>query len=394
MNKWKLKTLGDVAEIIYGYTEKASFEEIGPKFLRITDIQNNNVNWGSVPFCSANESDYQKYKLREGDIVFARTGATTGKSYLIKNPPKSVFASYLIKVHLNNDELLSEFLYLYFQTSKYWDAINFGMSGSAQGGFNATKLSQMVVPLPPISEQKRIVKILDNAFAAINKAKANAEKNLQNSRELFESYLNKIFANPGEDWVMKQLADICLKTENIRWQENQTTNFLYIDLSSVSRESLSIENSQNINAENAPSRAKKIVKTNDIIFGTTRPTLKRVAKIDAEYNEQICSTGFVILRANSLEIYPEWIFYFLQTSSFIEKMRKIQKGASYPAVTEREVKNELIPIPPLFIQKDEIKRLTSLKKQTKKLETIYKQKLADLEELKKSILQKAFNGEL
>lgn len=196
---WEIKKLGEVSKINYGFTVSASQKDIGPKFLRITDIQDNNVNWETVPFCKIVEDDIKKYKLKTGDIVFARTGATTGKSYLIKNPPLSVFASYLIRVQISDDKnILPDFLFKYFQTNKYWDKIQKGISGSAQGGFNATKLSELKIPLPPLPEQKRIVKILDEAFEAIDKAKANAEKNLQNSKELFDSYLNGVFCRDAK----------------------------------------------------------------------------------------------------------------------------------------------------------------------------------------------------
>src|SRR5579863_8852429 len=103
---WVEKKLGDLAKINYGYTESASTEQVGPRFLRITDIQNSHVDWDTVPYCPIATSDLPKYKLAEGDIVFARTGATTGKSYLIAEPPDAVFASYLIRVQLSAKELL------------------------------------------------------------------------------------------------------------------------------------------------------------------------------------------------------------------------------------------------------------------------------------------------
>src|ERR1035438_5653050 len=87
---WQIKSLGEVAESIqYGFTHSAITQNIGPKFLRITDIQNGNVDWNSVPYCYCDE---EKFLLKDGDILFARTGATTGKSFLVKNPPRSVFA--------------------------------------------------------------------------------------------------------------------------------------------------------------------------------------------------------------------------------------------------------------------------------------------------------------
>ncbi len=102
MKEWRKLQLGDIAVISYGYTAKASVENIGLKFLRITDIQNDMVNWSSVPYCQITEDDFQKYKLIDQDIVFARTGATTGKSYLVCDPPEAVAASYLIRLRVQD----------------------------------------------------------------------------------------------------------------------------------------------------------------------------------------------------------------------------------------------------------------------------------------------------
>jgi type I restriction enzyme S subunit len=196
-NGWETKDLGAVSAISYGYTDSASSEPVGPKFLRITDIQDDQVNWEQVPYCRIESADLPKYRLANGDIVFARTGATTGKSFLVAEPPKAVFASYLIRLRLQDKRLLPEFVSLFFQTDGYWKSIKDGSTGSAQGGFNATKLAGLSIPIPPPPEQKRIVGILDEAFEGIATAKANAEKNLQNARALFESHLQSVFTRRG-----------------------------------------------------------------------------------------------------------------------------------------------------------------------------------------------------
>ncbi len=191
---WEVKTLGEVAKVMYGYTEKSSIEEIGPKFLRITDIQGDGVNWATVPYCKINDEDFDKYKLSSSDIVFARTGATTGKSYLVIDPPKSVFASYLIKVNIINIGLSSEFLFLFFQTKAYWNTINAGISGSAQGGFNATKLSELQIPIPSLQEQQTIVQKLDALSVETKKQEAIYQKKLEDLEELKKSILQKAFS--------------------------------------------------------------------------------------------------------------------------------------------------------------------------------------------------------
>ncbi len=99
-NGWEMKSLGCMSAINYGYTESASSEAVGPKFLRITDIRDDHVDWDQVPFCKIQSADIPKYRLAAGDIVFARTGATTGKSFLVDESPDAVFASYLIRLRL------------------------------------------------------------------------------------------------------------------------------------------------------------------------------------------------------------------------------------------------------------------------------------------------------
>jgi len=150
--------LGDLSVINYGYTDSAKPAGVGPKFLRITDIQKGAVNWDDVPYCEISEQEEEKQVLRSGDIVFARTGATTGKSFLLVDPPRSVCASYLIRLRVDKSRLNPDFLYLYFQSGRYWREVREGMSGTAQGGFNSSKLGKMRVPLPTLNEQLEIVR--------------------------------------------------------------------------------------------------------------------------------------------------------------------------------------------------------------------------------------------
>jgi len=192
--KWVEKRLKELARINYGYTESASLVEVGPKFLRITDLQDNRVDWSKVPYCQIGPSDVPKYKLADGDIVFARTGATTGKSYLVTDPPEAVFASYLIRVRVNSNELLPEFLNLFFQTDSYWESIRSGVSGSAQGGFNATKLGELVITFPrSTAEQRRVVIEFENLRRETQHLKSYYVQKLDALDELKKSLLNQVF---------------------------------------------------------------------------------------------------------------------------------------------------------------------------------------------------------
>ena len=177
--------LNEISTISYGYTESAFREIIGPKFLRITDIQDGAVDWESVPYCRIDEAIFAKQKLNDGDIVFARIGSV-GKSFLVRNPPDAVSASYLIRVQAVTTKVIPEFLFLNFQTRDYWKQIHAGKSGSVQGGFNASKLGRLEIPLPPLDKQLEIV----DAMAALHNLEMKTNVSLKELSKLRVSLLN------------------------------------------------------------------------------------------------------------------------------------------------------------------------------------------------------------
>ena len=214
MDSWEEKKLGDVADTQYGYTESASSEAIGPKFLRITDIQNGIVNWDKVPYCRISEEELEKYKLSIEDIVIARTGATTGKSYLIKDNILSVFASYLIRLKLKTKDVLSNFIYQFMQSQLYWTQITNFSKGIAQPGVNAQKLKKIKLSLPTLPEQTEIVRIIDDLLAKEQQAKELAENALAKIDLIKKSILARAFRgelgtnNPADEPAVELLKRV------------------------------------------------------------------------------------------------------------------------------------------------------------------------------------------
>jgi len=201
--------LGEISESIdYGVTASAEPNPVGPKFLRITDIQDGRVDWSRVPWCACPEHIAEQSTLRPGDIVFARTGATTGKSFLIKScPNNAVFASYLIRVRLGK---AADPVYIshYFRSDKYWHQIARGARGVAQPGVNATTLGSLTIPLPPLEEQRRIAAILDRAQCIRAKAARRTDLLLALGRSLFIRSFGLPSENPYQLPLFK-LIDIC-----------------------------------------------------------------------------------------------------------------------------------------------------------------------------------------
>ena len=172
---WKLAPLKDIAEKPqYGLTAKAAAEG-NAKFLRITDITERGVNWEDVPFCSAEERKIAKCQLNAGDIVFARIGATTGKSYLINDPPEAVFASYLIRVRAG-EELDPGFLIQFFQSRGYWQQVDANKHANLKKGVNGSVLNELLIPLPPLPEQKKITHVLSTIRQKVDNAQSRKAK--------------------------------------------------------------------------------------------------------------------------------------------------------------------------------------------------------------------------
>ena len=192
--EWDVKKVLELCRRIdYGYTASADFTIKEPKFLRITDIQNGKVNWAQVPGCKINSNEEKNNLLSDGDIVFARTGATTGKSFLIRKPPRAVFASYLIRLQ-HNDEVTADYLYAFFQSDSYWQQIRENARGAAQPNVNATLLGQITLPVAPVSDQERIISAINDKLVEISKMTYAIESQLAEIESLPASLLREAFA--------------------------------------------------------------------------------------------------------------------------------------------------------------------------------------------------------
>ncbi|QDU95181.1 restriction endonuclease subunit S [Lignipirellula cremea] len=448
-NGWESKELKAVSAINYGYTESASADPIGPRFLRITDIQNDNVEWKNVPYCNIAKDDLPKYRLKAGDIVFARTGATTGKSFLVSDPPKeAVFASYLIRLRLLDKDLSPEFVSLFFQTAEYWRAIKEGSSGSAQGGFNASKLGALSIPFPPIPEQRRIVGILDEAFAGIATAKANAEKNLQNARALFESHLNAVFTQRGDGELPTGERSAKLRPTDAAKDEKRvtrtggrdaTTRHIAPELAlavgmPVTRPSrnwnwTALTDLARLESGHTPSRrhpeywngqipwigikdakvnhGRHIVdteqKTNDL--GLANSSARLLPK-NTVCLSRTASVGYVVVMGKPMatsQDFVNWVCSNRLVPDFLkyvflaegrEGFFRYSSGAVHQTIYYPEAKAFHIAHPDIAEQQRIVLECDELRAKSQRLESIYRRKLAALDELKKSLLFQAFSGQL
>lgn len=386
---WEIKKLGEIGKV--SMCKRVFKEETTTQ----GDIPFYKIGtFGKNPDAFITKERYNELRSKfsfpkKGDILISASG-TIGRRVRYDGEPAYFQDSNIVWIDNNEKLVLNDYLFLFYEICNWGES-----KGATISRLYNDNLKQIEISYPKsLHEQQRIVSILDDVFERISQAKENAKRNLKNARELFESYLQGVFENKGIDWEEKTLGEVLVKTETVDPTKKPDVEFIYLDVSSVNKETKEIENATVLLGKDAPSRARKLVKTNDVIFATVRPTHSRVALITEEYDEQVCSTGYFVLRAKGF-LSNNLVYYFLLTYSFNKQMEKLQKGASYPAVTDSEVKGIYISFPKsINEQKKIVKILDSLSTEAKRLESIYKKKLEDLEELKKSVLQKAFIGEL
>lgn len=362
---WTEKVWDEVLEIRSGRNQK-QVEDSNGKFPII----------GSAGKIMGYASDYL---CEEGTTIIGRKG-TINNPMLIKEKFWNVDTAFGLHA---KDSLDKRFLH-YFCLSFDFTEMD---RGSGRPSLVKSDLLKIKMLVPPLPEQQRIVSILDQAFAAIDKAKANAEKNLQNVKELLESYLQEVFENKDDGWETATLGDVCslyqgiainAKTKHALVEKSELPLLRIKDLKNNTEE-------QYIDPKSFPKNA--LVNEDDIIYTKTG------------------SLGLVfrgrkgVLHNNSFKVIPnskldkDYLFIWLQNPIFKSKILHLALRAAQPDITHKIFKIQEISFPSIEEQKSMVEQLDALRSETEKLEAVYKKKMDDLEELKKSILQKAFAGE-
>ena len=259
-------------------------------------------------------------------------------------------------------------------------------------------LRDITVRYPSTKEQRRIVSVLDKVFADIAKAKENAEKNLQNARELFESYLQNIFAIARDGWEEKKLMDACTKiTDGSHFSPDSTDKgpYPYITVRDIDNDKIDFEGCRFIDKNNYQLLLKNGCQPicGDVLFSKDG-TVGKVSLVDCNKDFVVLSS-LAIIRPNQKILVPSLLKYILKNPAFLKEAIGRKTGVAIKRIILKNLKLIDIRYPQSIKKQQEIAaNLVKLSAETNKLEAMYKEKLSNLEELKKSILQKAFNGEL
>ena len=242
--------------------------------------------------------------------------------------------------------VVPKYLYYYLK-NQHLERLNIA---GAVPSLTQSALVSIPIPLPPLTVQAEIVRILDAFTASEAELEHELTRELSARRKQYAYYRDRLLSFEGEDVEWKTLGEVCMTTEKVRWSTKAGQRFLYIDLAAVDLITGRISALQEIDAESAPSRAQQVMRYEDVLFGLTRPTLGRCGLVPSHLDGQICSTGFCVLRADVAQVLPRYLFHSLKTAKFNGYVRENQEGTTYPAISGHAVKAYRLPIPPLARQ--------------------------------------------
>ena len=350
-------------------------------------INGNNLNNGIIEYKENTKTvsfeEYNKYKKNLSDrTVLVSINGTLG-NVAFYNYEKVILGKSACYFNLKPG--VDKNFIKYILSSPYFlNYANKEATGATIKNVSLKTMREFEIPLPSLTEQQRIVAILDESFTAISKAKANAEQNLKNAKGLFESYLQGEFENKGGGWEEKRLGDVCEYDKT----QNKETNLPYIGLEDIE------SNSGKLIGPLTPRIVKSITfsfNQKHVLYGRLRPYLNKVFLPDFEGH---CSTEIFPIKPIESDLDRSFLYRWLIAKETMNKINSTWTGATLPRANMNAVLEFKINLPSIELQKVIVQKFDILSAEIKKLESIYQKKITDLEELKKSILQKAFSGEL
>ncbi len=394
---WEIKKLGDAATIYNGNSINAKVKESkyknqkeGIPYIATKDIGFNSIidydNGVLIPLI-----EKEKFKIApKNSVLICAEGGSAGRK--IGYTSKDVCFGNKLFVTIPKDELKSKFVYYYFYSNQFREYFFEKLAGVI-GGVSMKKFKEIPIPVPNVETQNRIIEKLDKSFGAINRAKVIAEQNLENAKELFESYLWFFMADKRWDKVL--LNEICTKVEYGSSAKSKPTGKVPV---------LRMGNIQNglfdwsnlVYTSNVEEIEKYYLQYNDVLFNRTNsPEL--VGKTAIYKGEQPAIFAGYLIRIHRKEevINADFLNYYLNSPVAFAYGKTVMSASINQAnINGTKLKGYPVPLPPIEEQVKIVSKLDTLKHETQQLKITYQEKLDDLEELKKSILQKAFNGEI
>jgi type I restriction enzyme S subunit len=444
---WVWTTIGEVTQ---------SIEKVKPKenpdtqftYLDISSIDNqlNKVVEPKIYYGSEAPSRARQL-IRAHDVLFSTVRTYLKNIALVPEIYDGQIASTGFSVLRGESYISPKCLFYYSLTDQFINPLSELQRGTSYPAVRDSDVRVQLIPLPPAAEQHRIVAKIEELFtqldagvAALEKAKAQLlryrqavlkaavegeltrewreahrgeiepasvllERILEERRAKWEAeHPGKRYKPPAppetddlpelpEGWVWATIGEVTQTIEKVKPKEKPDTQFTYLDISSIDNEINRVVKPKTYYGSEAPSRARQLVRAHDVLFSTVRTYLKNIALVPEIYDGQIASTGFSVLRGES-RISPKYLFYYALTDQFVNPLSKLQRGTSYPAVRDGDVRAQPVPLPPAAEQHRIVAEVEQRLSVIDEMEKAVEQSLKRAERLRQSVLKRAFEGKL
>ncbi len=383
-NGWSTVRLGEVCEVMDVDHKMPKSQQNGIPFISAKDlVRSSHINFAETKFIS--EEDYQrqakKCNARKNDVLFSRIG-TIGVARLVEDNRKFGI-SYSLCVVRPSKKVVPEYLEALMNSDVVKRQATMGTQSIAVPDLGLKQIKNFMIPLPPLDVQKKITRIYEKAKRLRDlRGQANKFEN-----KVVQSVFLKMFG--GNKYARELIRKHVVKTEVRDPRKQPDKPFKYVDIAGIDNKTGRISEVREILGKDAPSRARKVIRNGDVIVSTVRPNLNATALIPPSLDNQICSTGFSILRCKS-SLNPRFLFAFTRRNEFINTLTSQMKGASYPAVTHDDVLDVEIPLPPIELQNN----FSSFMLRMEIISERQKQSTGEIDQLFRSLTYKAFSGEL
>ena len=403
---WCWTTVGTICDgFQYGYTEKATFEKIGPHFIRITDIGDGIINDSGAPYCKIDSDSLIKYKINKDDILIARMGSV-GENGLATHNIDGVFASYLIRiVPRSNAKYVCNFL----QTNLYWGQISEKAQGTTRLNVNANVLKNLIIPLPPLAEQQRIVDRIESLFAKLDEAKEKAQAVVDSFETRKAAILHKAFTGEltakwreehgvgMESWKYIPFETIIEKMQNglAKRKGISGTPYVVLRLANLTDCGFNTDDLREILLDEKE-QANYELRPNDVIMIRVNGSKDNVGKqylITNQHHWAFCDHIIRIQYSNRL--LPQYMIYFSRSKNYrIYVKENIVSSAGQNTISRKGMVGLVVPIPCLNEQFEIVYILDDLFSKEQQFKEAAEAVLDQIDLMKKSILARAFRGEL
>jgi len=340
------------------------------------------------------------YQVERGDFVYNRLFAWKGSFAVASEENHGCFVSNEFPSFIVNQARINgRYLWRYFSRAGVWEealGLSAGGTPTSRNRLKEGRLLAMKIPLPSLKEQQRIVAKIDELAAKIEEARSLRQRAVKETDSIMDSATRSISQNPEYKSFLLPIEDADLEINREYrnpTQLNSGQTFMYVDISTVPPGPSTINEGKIVPVNEAPSRARRVIKKDDIIISTVRPNLRAIAKIGEGLDNQICSTGFAVISC-AQTIDPDFLLQQFCSPFFIDQCVAKTTGGHYPAINDTNLRKVVIVVPPLPEQRRIVSYLIAMQTQVKELKLIQDRIGAELKALLPSILDKAFKGEL